>query len=333
MTAAGPQEAPACHLLRPLWTSSAFITGRNSTLRAHRSGALTSSISAMVLSRGGIHKSMHSRAAGPPVPAGSLMVALTAAAGLLASSTAATAGEREVSSAGRAPVIVFPAFHFTKLQVNVTRQFTQPSCPSSGYFEDCDTTSIFNRVCRDRLMTFRYDPNPLKPMAERFSDQPGVKVEIKHYGRTESAPFYAPLYGALERHGYVRDKDIRVAGYDSRRTPDQGGFLRRTIALIEQTYRDNGNKPVHLVGHSNGPLYAQYLLTHTSKSWRSKHIHGFTPLAGARAALRGPLHRAQHQRHRLLVPADRGERPKQRAHVPVTPVDVHERRRPGRLRR
>lgn len=212
-----------------------------------------------------------------------VVVALAAAVGLLASSTVATAGEREVGRATRAPVVVFPAFHFTKLQVNVAGQFTQPSCPASGYFEDWygnDTTSIFNRVCRDKLMTFRYDPNPLKPMAERFSDQPGVRVEIKHYGRTESAPFYEALYGALERHGYVRDKDIRVAGYDSRRTPDQGGFLRRTISLIEQTYRDNGNKPVHLVGHSNGPLYAQYLLTHTTKSWRSKHIHGFTPLAG-----------------------------------------------------
>lgn len=38
--------------------------------------------------------------------------------------------------------------------------------------------------------------------------------------------------------------------------------------------------PVELVGHSNGPLYAQYLLTHTSRSWRRKYIHGFTPIAG-----------------------------------------------------
>lgn len=58
------------------------------------------------------------------------------------------------------------------------------------------------------------------------------------------------------------------------------GFLRRTKRLVEDTYRDNGNRPVHLVGHSNGPLYAQYLLTHTSRAWRARYIHGFTPIAG-----------------------------------------------------
>ena len=37
---------------------------------------------------------------------------------------------------------------------------------------------------------------------------------------------------------------------------------------------------MHLVGHSNGPIYVQYLLTHTSQTWKDKYIHGFTPLAG-----------------------------------------------------
>lgn len=46
------------------------------------------------------------------------------------------------------------------------------------------------------------------------------------------------------------------------------------------TYRANGDRPAQLVGHSNGPLYAQYLLTHTTRAWRQKYIHGFTPIAG-----------------------------------------------------
>jgi lysophospholipase-3 len=37
---------------------------------------------------------------------------------------------------------------------------------------------------------------------------------------------------------------------------------------------------VQLIGHSNGPLYAQYLLTHTSHAWRHHYIHGFSPIAG-----------------------------------------------------
>jgi lysophospholipase-3 len=74
--------------------------------------------------------------------------------------------------------------------------------------------------------------------------------------------------------------NIRVAGYDARLTPDMDNFLSRSIRLIEETYRQNGNRPVHLVGHSNGPIYVQYLLTHTSAPWKAKYVHGFTPLAG-----------------------------------------------------
>jgi lysophospholipase-3 len=117
-------------------------------------------------------------------------------------------------------------------------------------------------------------------MPQRFRDQRGVDVRIENYGKTESAPFYEPMYEALEEAGYVRDRDIRVAGYDSRLTPDMRNFLHRAKRLIEDTYRDNGNQPVHVVGHSNGPLYIQYLLTHTSQRWKDKYIHGFTPFAG-----------------------------------------------------
>ena len=57
-------------------------------------------------------------------------------------------------------------------------------------------------------------------------------------------------------------------------------FPGRTTRLIEDTYEQNGCRPVPLVGHSNGPLYAQYLITHTSREWREKYIQGFTPIAG-----------------------------------------------------
>lgn len=181
------------------------------------------------------------------------------------------------------PVVLFPAFHFTKLQATVRDQTTAPGCPRSGTFQDWfrnDQPSRFSQVCRDRLLTLRYRDDPSLPMPRRFAEQPGVTVEIMDYGRTDSAPYYEALYRRLETAGYVRDRDIRVAGYDARLTPDMGGFFERTRRLIEDTYRDNGERPVHLVGHSNGPLYAQYLLTHTSQAWRDRYIHGFTPIAG-----------------------------------------------------
>jgi lecithin-cholesterol acyltransferase len=140
--------------------------------------------------------------------------------------------------------------------------------------------SAFSQMCQDQLLTLRYAADSDRPMAERFTNQPGVSVTIPDYGRTQSAPFYEPMFQRLEAAGYVRNHSIRVAGYDARLTPDIGDFLARSKKLIEQTSAENGGRPVHVVGHSNGPLYIQYLLTHTSREWRDRFIQGFTPIAG-----------------------------------------------------
>lgn len=207
-----------------------------------------------------------------------------AAAAALPAALPAEALAAPRSAGGLTPIVLFPAFHFTRLLVTVRNQTVTPDCPRSGTFEDWfmnpSPSTDFPQVCRDQLLTLQYDPNSAKPMPLRFSDQKGVSVSIINYGRTQSAPFYEPMYKALEDAGYQRNVNIRVAGYDARLTPDLDGFLPRTQKLIEATYRTNGNRPVHLVGHSNGPLYAQYLLTHMSPAWKSKYIHGFTPIAG-----------------------------------------------------
>jgi lysophospholipase-3 len=181
------------------------------------------------------------------------------------------------------PIVLFPAYTFTRLRVDVKDQHIAPGCPLSGTFEYWFSNPhpvSFSQTCQDQLLTLRYDAGNARPFAERFREQAGVSVSIIDYGQTDSAPFYETMYQRLEAAGYVRNVSIRVAGYDARLTPDIGDFLDRTVHLIEQTYRDNGNRPVHLVGHSNGPLYAQYLLTHTSREWREKYVHGFTPIAG-----------------------------------------------------
>jgi len=211
------------------------------------------------------------------------MSRLTGAA-LLAVLAGALLPGTATAAAHRTPVVLFPAFHFTKLLVTVHDQDAATGCPRTGTFQDWflndHPSTRFSQVCEDKLLTLRYARHSHKAWPKRFSNQRGVSVRILHYGKTESAPFYEPLYTALEAAGYTRDKNIRVAGYDSRLTPDMHGFLWRTKRLIENTYRANGQTPVHLVGHSNGPLYAQYLLTHTSRAWKHRFIHGFTPIAG-----------------------------------------------------
>jgi lecithin-cholesterol acyltransferase len=196
--------------------------------------------------------------------------------------SAATAASQDAAP-NVTPVVLFPAYHLTRLRVDVRNQTVAPGCPRSGTFEYWflnPRQSAFSQTCQDQLLTLRYAAHADRPMAERFSDQRGVSVAIPDFSRTESAPFYEPLYQRLEAAGYVRNRSIRVAGYDARLTPDIGDFVPRTKRLIEETYRANGRRPVHLVGHSNGPLYIQYLLTHTSREWRERYIQGFTPIAG-----------------------------------------------------
>jgi lysophospholipase-3 len=201
----------------------------------------------------------------------------------LAAAVALAVVPASTAAAARAPVVLFPAYTATKIKVTVNGQTVAPECPSSGSFEDWfgnpAPIGSFSQECRDKLMTLRYNASR-RPFARRFSFQRGVTMRIPQYGKTESAPLYEGMYKALEAAGWTRNKDIRVAGYNPRLTPDLDNFLRRTKRLIRATFLANGRRPVHLVGHSNGPLYIQYLLTHTSRAWKHRYIHGFTPLAG-----------------------------------------------------
>jgi lecithin-cholesterol acyltransferase len=209
-----------------------------------------------------------------------VVAAALALAGFVLSAGASASKPRQES--GLTPIVLFPAYHFTRLVVTVHDQRIDLACPRSGSFEDffpnLSPSTTFSQVCRDELMTLSYRPHGA--WETRFGDAKGVDVRIDDYGKVASAPFYQPMFDALRAAGYTLDRNVRVAGYDARLTPDLGGFVERTKRLIEDTYRDNGDRQVHLVGHSNGPLYAQYLLTHTSQAWKDKYIHGFTPIAG-----------------------------------------------------
>ena len=183
----------------------------------------------------------------------------------------------------RTPVVFFPGYGTTVLRVTVHDQTAVRGCPRSGSFEDgipADVGTTFSQVCRDRLITPRWELDSRRAFARRFSLPPGVTVSIPHYGQTASAPVYDGFFAALAAAGYTAGRNLVVAGYDFRLTPDLGGFLARTKRLIVRTWRRNGKRPVRLVGHSNGPLYAQYLLTHVSARWKHRYVQGFTDIAG-----------------------------------------------------
>ena len=92
------------------------------------------------------------------------------------------------SAAERTPVVLFPGYTLNKVRVTVNDQVAAPDCPRSGTFDDWfgndAPSTTFSQVCRDKLMTLRYDADPSKPMARRFSEQRGVSVRIADYGKT-----------------------------------------------------------------------------------------------------------------------------------------------------
>ena len=94
-----------------------------------------------------------------------VLVAVATAVILAALPMAASAAPKP--SDGPTPIVLFPAWHFTRLELTVHNQHVDPTCPSSGTFEDLvgfDPGPTFSQVCRDELSTLRYDPNPHKPM-------------------------------------------------------------------------------------------------------------------------------------------------------------------------
>ncbi len=187
------------------------------------------------------------------------------------------------AATARTPVVFFPGYGTTILQVSVHDQTTVKGCPASGMYQDgipANLGTTFSQVCRDELITPRWSHNAKLPWPQRLSLPPGVRITIPNYGQTSSAPVYSGFYAALENAGYTAGRNLVVAGYNFLLTPDLGGFLPRTKRLIVQTWRRNGRRPVRLVGHSNGPLYAQYLLTHVSSAWKHKYIQGFTDIDG-----------------------------------------------------
>lgn len=105
---------------------------------------------------------------------GALVGVAMAAAVVIVSAPAASATGHDRFN-GPTPIALFPAWHFTRLTVTAHNQRVDPNCPRSGTFEDLanfDPGPEFSQVCRDELLTLRYDPNSHKPIRLRFSEQP-----------------------------------------------------------------------------------------------------------------------------------------------------------------
>ncbi|KAH0988371.1 hypothetical protein GBA52_015548 [Prunus armeniaca] len=147
--------------------------------------------------------------------------------------------------------------------------------------------------CFAERMTLYYDPD-----FDDYQNAPGIETRAPHFGSTQSllyldpnlkriTGYMAPLVESLENIGYVNEKNLFGAPYDFRYGlapedhPSHVGskFLQDLKDLIENASTSNGGRPVILVSHSLGGLFALHLLNRNTPSWRRKFIKHFVSLS------------------------------------------------------
>ena len=176
----------------------------------------------------------------------------------------------------RHPMVFFPGYGSTILQVDVEGQEMFPACPKSGsysiYFGYDPNQGGFGELCTMQLLKILFDPT-----TGQFSSVPGVSVSIPNFGQLNCTQDYGTLFHFLELQGFREGVDLFVAGFDWRTAPgvDLTGdhkFIDATKRLVEDAFKASGNSRVYLTGHSNGPPMMQGFLNSQSTIWKEKYI-------------------------------------------------------------
>uniref|UniRef100_A0A0D3EYM0 AB hydrolase-1 domain-containing protein n=1 Tax=Oryza barthii TaxID=65489 RepID=A0A0D3EYM0_9ORYZ len=127
------------------------------------------------------------------------------------------------------------------------------------------------------------------PVAGDYRNVPGVDTRVVSFGSTRGFRSDDParkLVEALEEEGYAEGENLFGAPYDFRYAPAAPGlpsgvfsdFTSRLRRLVERASERNGGKPVILVTHSLGGLFAMVFLDRTPLPWRRRYIKHFVML-------------------------------------------------------
>ncbi|PIN11604.1 Lecithin:cholesterol acyltransferase (LCAT)/Acyl-ceramide synthase [Handroanthus impetiginosus] len=210
------------------------------------------------------------------------------------------------STNGLHPLILIPGSGGNQLEARLTAEYKSTSfwCnrwyplkkDPDGWFRIWFDSFVllrpFTKCFSKRMMTY-YDPDE-----DDYHNAPGVETRVPHFGSTEGllyldpslkhiTSYMEPLVRSLEEIGYISGKNLFGAPYDFRYAlaaeghPSKVGskFLSDLKNLIESASSSNGDKPVILLSHSLGGLFALRLLNQSPTSWRRKYIKHFITLS------------------------------------------------------
>lgn len=92
--------------------------------------------------------------------------------------------------------------------------------------------------------------------------------------------YYDRLIKTFTKLGYTENKDIVSAAYDWRNQPYKK-WMDDTKKLIEETYKNNNNKPVVLVAHSYGNIMTYLFLIEQDQAWKDTYIRHYVAASPA----------------------------------------------------
>ncbi|XP_057794334.1 lecithin-cholesterol acyltransferase-like 1 [Salvia miltiorrhiza] len=198
------------------------------------------------------------------------------------------------------PVVLIPGAGGNQLEARLTGTYKPSSLlcnrwyplnkDPDGWFRIWFDPSVLLRPftkCFSERMKIYYDPH-----LDDYHNAPGVETRVPSFGSTDSLLYLDPnlkyitsymesLVRSLEEIGYVSGQNLFGAPYDFRYGLAAQGhpcnvgseFLDNLKTLIESASDSNGGKPVILVSHSLGGLFALHLLDRAPASWRHRVKH------------------------------------------------------------
>jgi len=130
-----------------------------------------------------------------------------------------------------------------------------------------------------------------------YNNTPGVLIEPTDFGGVTGVAYldyklgipisltsyYSSVIKSLEEIGYVAGKNLHGAPYDWRLPAtfaQKNGWMLQLQSLIQTTYANNGNLPVHIVTHSMGGPTGLWFLNSMSQAWLNQYVASFIPIAG-----------------------------------------------------
>lgn len=193
------------------------------------------------------------------------------------------------------PVVLLPGLGGSSLDAEVHKQ----DAPSWYCFKNLDWFRIWFAVeeilvqpCWMDNLQISYNTS-----TGNYTNREGVNIRPTDFGGVKGVAYldykfgipisltsyYSSIIKSLEEIGYVAGQNLHGAPYDWRLPAtflEKNGWNAQLQNLIETTYANNGNLPVHIVTHSMGGPTGLYFLNSMPQAWLDQYVASFVPIAG-----------------------------------------------------